>query len=71
MILNGLTHMIFRYMTSETTPLSGVVLSLYSDVNVMVKSYFVLRYYTESLIISRAEGMMGEYSGISVMRPLK
>ncbi|WP_307204312.1 VOC family protein [Paenibacillus harenae] len=29
--MNRLTHMIFRYMTRETTPLSGVALCLYSS----------------------------------------
>lgn len=53
MILNGLTHMIFRYMTRETTPLSGVALSLYIDVNFMVKLYIVFRYNTVNRIIDK------------------
>jgi predicted DNA-binding transcriptional regulator YafY len=40
------------FYPKEATPLSGVALSLYTDVYFVVKPYFVLRYITVSRIIS-------------------
>jgi len=46
--------MIFRHMTKETTPLSGVALSLYIDVNFMVIVFFMFRHIAVNRIISKS-----------------